>query len=234
MLGERLPLEIALRYDIKLVLVLSFCCKVLLPCVFTEKWQLRYILYLFGGRLVCYRFVAHGFAYGQDFKIGFCGGRCSEVWQRKSRMTVASNQTKLSVSTVLNVSMSVEKWLLTGYLLKVATNCVILWNQKLWYGTLFLHNNKIKRRVLKAYILKDSIKKVVGKINLFGRAGRSPSPLLLTTCLVTQGACDQYRTKFIGYNGKPLCGKCLINLMCFRENNNGRSKQACAVLLFNH
>ena len=41
-------------------------------------------------------------------------------------MTVASNQTKLSVSTVLNVSMSVEKWLLPGYLLKVATNCVIL------------------------------------------------------------------------------------------------------------
>ena len=78
--------------------------------------------------------------------------------------------------------MSVEKWLLTGYLLKVATNCVILWNQKLWYGTLFLHNNEIKRRVLKAYILKDSIKKgmffVVGKINLFesGREESFPSP----------------------------------------------------------
>ena len=32
----------------------------------------------------------------------------------------------LSVWTILNVSMSVEKWLLTDYLLKVATNCAIL------------------------------------------------------------------------------------------------------------
>ena len=31
---------------------------------------------------------------------------------------VASNQTKLSVSAIFDVSMSVEKWLLTGHLLK--------------------------------------------------------------------------------------------------------------------
>ena len=31
----------------------------------------------------------------------------------KSRLAVASDQTKLSFSTISNVSMSVEKWLLT-------------------------------------------------------------------------------------------------------------------------
>ena len=30
--------------------------------------------------------------------------------------------------------MSVEKWLLTGYLLKVAANCAILGNQKLTHS----------------------------------------------------------------------------------------------------
>ena len=34
-----------------------------------------------------------------------------------------------------------KKWLLTGYWLKVATNCPTLWNQKLWCRTLFLHKN---------------------------------------------------------------------------------------------
>ena len=30
--------------------------------------------------MVCYRFVTvKGVAYGEDFKIGFCGGTCSEV-----------------------------------------------------------------------------------------------------------------------------------------------------------
>ena len=44
---------------------------------------------------------------------------------------------KLSVPAILNVSMSVEKWVLSGYLLKVAANCVILGNQKLLYGPSF-------------------------------------------------------------------------------------------------
>ena len=44
---------------------------------------------------------------------------------------------KLSVPAILNVSMSVEKWVLSGYLLKVAANCVILGNQKLLYGSSF-------------------------------------------------------------------------------------------------
>ena len=38
---------------------------------------------------------------------------------------------KLSDPAIFNVSMSVEKWLLSGYLLKVATNWVTLGNQKL-------------------------------------------------------------------------------------------------------
>ena len=44
---------------------------------------------------------------------------------------------KLSVPAILNVSISVEKWVLSGYLLKVAANCVILGNQKLLYGPSF-------------------------------------------------------------------------------------------------
>ena len=58
----------------------------------------------------------------------------------------------LSVSTIFNVSMSVEKWLLTGYLLKVAAKCAILWN--------------------------EGMCSVVGKMNLFGsgRWGVLPPP----------------------------------------------------------
>ena len=43
------------------------------------------------------------------------GETCSEMWQGKPRLTVASNQTKLAISTIFNVAMSVEKWLLTCY-----------------------------------------------------------------------------------------------------------------------
>ena len=100
------------------------------------------------------------------------GGTCSKKWQGKPRLTVASNQAKLRISTIFIVSMSVEKLLLTGYLLKVAAKCAILWNEKLWCGTLFLHKNKMKRRVLQARSLKHNIKRgmcsVLGKMNLFG------------------------------------------------------------------
>ena len=100
------------------------------------------------------------------------GRTCLEPWQGKSRLTVASNETQLSVSTIFNVLMSVEKWLLTDFLLKVAAKCAILWNEKLWCGTLFLHKNKMKRRVLQAHSLKHNIKRgmcsVLGKMNLFG------------------------------------------------------------------
>ena len=121
------------------------------------------------------------------------GRTCLEPWQGKSRLTVASNETQLSVSTIFNVLMSVEKWLLTGFLLKVAAKCAILWNEKLWCGTLFLHKNKMKRRVLQARSLKHNIKRgmcsVLGKMNLFG-SGRwrvlpPPPPLhppWLRTC----------------------------------------------------
>ena len=39
---------------------------------------------------------------------------------------MALDQIKLNVSAVSNVSVSVEKWLLTGYLLKLAAKCAIL------------------------------------------------------------------------------------------------------------
>ena len=47
---------------------------------------------------------------------------------------MASDQTKLRVSAILNVSILVEKWLLTGYLLKVALNCAILSTVVVWYS----------------------------------------------------------------------------------------------------
>ena len=44
----------------------------------------------------------------------------------KPRLAVASDQTKLSGPTILNVSISIEKYSLTRYLLRVATSCFIL------------------------------------------------------------------------------------------------------------
>ena len=102
------------------------------------------------------------------------------MWQGKPRLAVASNQTKSSVVAIFNVSMSAEKWLLTGYLLKLAANCAILSNQKLRCGTLFLHKTKMKQRILQVCSLKNSIKQgifsVVGKMNLFGSGRGSPPP----------------------------------------------------------
>ena len=107
---------------------------------------------------------------------------CSEVWQEKLRLVVVSDQTKLSILAVLNVSISVKKWLLTGCLLKVVTNCAILSNQKFWCGTLFPHKNKMKQRILQACNLKHSIRKgmfcIVGKVNLFGLDRENRLPLL--------------------------------------------------------
>ena len=111
-----------------------------------------------------------GVAFGENYGFGFSGEKYSEVWQRKLRLALASNQTKLSVSVILNGSVSVENWLLSGYSLKVATNCAILRNQKLWCGTGFLHKNKIPQ----ACNLKHSIKKdmfsVWAKLTYLGRA----------------------------------------------------------------
>ena len=67
-----------------------------------------------------------GMAHGEDYRFGFCRGTCPEVSQRKLKVVVVSDQTKSSVSATLNVSMSVEKWLVTGCLLKIATNCAVL------------------------------------------------------------------------------------------------------------
>ena len=62
----------------------------------------------------------------------------------------------------------------------MATNCATLWNQKLWCGTLFLHKNKIKRRILQAGSLRHSIKKryfmLWAKWTYFDWAGESPPP----------------------------------------------------------
>ena len=127
----------------------------------------------------CKGVIVEGVSYREDYGLGFCWGTCSEVWKGKPRLAVASNQTKLIVSAIFSVSMSVGKWLLPGYLLKVAAKCAILWNQKLWCCALFLHKNKRKQIILQVFSLKHSIKKsmfsVVGKMNLF----RSNLPILL-------------------------------------------------------
>ena len=65
-------------------------------------------------------------SFGKYYGLGFCWGDRSEVRQGKSRLMKASDQTKLSVSVLSNVSMSVEKWLRNGYLLKVFNKCDIL------------------------------------------------------------------------------------------------------------
>ena len=131
--------------------------------------------------------------YGRGYGLGFWGWACWEVWQGKLRLAVTSNQTKLRVSAIFNVSMSVEKWLLNGYLLKVAANCVILWNQKLRCGTFFLYKNKMKRRILQACSLKHSIIKtwclLRAKWTYLGRAGESyptptPPPTWLRACSI--------------------------------------------------
>ena len=93
-----------------------------------EKWKLKWIWYPFSDRLVCYRFkTVESVAYGEDCIF--------KMWRGKPRLAVALDQIKLNVSAVSNVSVSVEKWLLTGYLLKLAAKCAILWNQKLRCGT---------------------------------------------------------------------------------------------------
>ena len=144
--------------------------------------------------MVCYRFVTvKKVSYGENYGLGFCGETRSEVWQGKSRLTKASDQTKLSASALSNVSMSVEKWIRNGYLLNVATKCVILWNQKLWCDSLFLHKYKTNKEFCS---LKHRIKKgmffVVGKMNLFG-SGRveevllpPPSPWLRACAYLTE------------------------------------------------
>ena len=99
---ERLTLEVGISYAFcKLVIVLLYC-------VLTEKWQLRWILYPFDGRLVYYRFATvEGVAYGEDYGLGFCGGTCSEVLLGKPILAVTWNQIKSSLSAILNVSVPV-------------------------------------------------------------------------------------------------------------------------------
>ena len=78
-------------------------------------------------------------AYGKDYEIEFCGGTCSEVPQGKRKLAVASNQTKLSVSAIFNVSRSVEKWLLTKPFYEIKSCGVV---------PSVLHKNKMKKRIL--------------------------------------------------------------------------------------
>ena len=52
-------------------------------------------------------------AYGEDYVGGFFSGTCSDLLQGKPRRVLASDQTKLSISTTINAS---------NVLLKVATN----------------------------------------------------------------------------------------------------------------
>ena len=145
--GERLTLGVFLRYvSCRLIIVFSFCCRVLLWRVLTEKCSLGEFYSL----LVVEWFVtAKRVSYGKDYGGGFCGGTRSEVWLRKiqTHEGVRSNQfTRLGFIKCFNVSVKVAaKRLLTerGY-----SKYTILWNQKLWCDTLFLHKYKTKRRIL--------------------------------------------------------------------------------------
>ena len=46
--------------------------------------------------------------YGEDHRFKFCGRTPPEVLHEKTTPVMASDQTKLSVSRILNVSMSIE------------------------------------------------------------------------------------------------------------------------------
>ena len=91
---------------------------------------------------------------------------------------VASDQTKLSVSTILNASMSVQlvqNWLLTIPFYEIKSCCVV--------PSSYI---KMKRRILQAWSLKYSIKKcmfpVVGEIILVASGSPLPSSFLRWSC----------------------------------------------------
>ena len=142
---------------------------------------------------------------------------------------VASDSTKLSVSSLLNISMSVEKWLPTGYLLKVTTNCVVLWNQKSWCSTLSLYKNKIKGRIFQACSLKQKIKKrrfsVLGKMNFLGRAGEESSP---TVSMNRKTKAQQLRqTVALRFSSSFSCfsrKKTIFNFLSFKIKAELRAK----------
>ena len=109
--------------------------------------------------MICYRFVTVEGCRWRRLWAGYLRENVlgSVIGKTKTGGGVRSNQIKrLGYIKCFNVSL---KWQLAGYLLKVATNCAILWNQKLWWGICFLHKNKMKQRIRQACSLKNSIKK---------------------------------------------------------------------------
>ena len=116
--------------------------------------------------------------YGEDCGLRFCRGTCSEMWQGKPRLLIASDQTKLSVSTILNASMSVqlvENWLLTIPFYEIKS-CGVVPSSYI----------KLKRRILQACSFKYSIKKcifpVVDEVILVASGSPLPSSFLRWAC----------------------------------------------------
>ena len=99
---------------------------------------------------------------------------------------VRPNQVKhLGYIKYLNV-WSVKNWLRTGCLLKVANNCIILWNQKLRCSTQFVHR-KDKTNNSSVFSLKHSMKRHVFcfekiELVLVRQRGESSPPPSLPPC----------------------------------------------------
>ena len=118
-----------------LYIVSSFCCKVLLYCVLTEKWQLKWTSQPFGGRQVYYRFVTLKGVWRRLWAQILSGNMLGNVTGKtETADSVRSNQVKC-LDNIKCFNVSSVSW-------KLVTYNSILWNQKLWCGTLFLHKTE--------------------------------------------------------------------------------------------
>ena len=107
--GERLTLGFFLRYvSCRLVIVFSFCCRVLLWRVLTEKCSVgEFYSLLVVDWLVAGLWLQRGFPLEKTIGLGSVGEPVRKCDFGKSRLTKASDQTKLRVLALSNVSMSV-------------------------------------------------------------------------------------------------------------------------------
>ena len=109
----------------------------------------------------------------------------------KSRLTKASDQTKLSVSALSIVSMSVEKWLRNSYLLKVATPLNVPFYEIKSCGVIpsfyiYIRQNRDFCSLKQVFFQKKACFLLWAKLSYSGRAGGSPplssSPLGYAPC----------------------------------------------------
>ena len=108
----------------------------------------------------------------------------------KSRLTKASDQTKLSVSALSIVSMSVEKWLRNSYLLKVATPLNVPFYEIKSCGVIpsfyiYIRQNRDFCSLKQVFFLKKGMFFVVGKTKLFGSGRGESSPFFFPPWLRT-------------------------------------------------